>query len=423
MLICRMIFAVTLCAVALCVSVTGATERADIVVARDGTGRFATIQAALDSVNADAAHPRVILIKNGTYNEKLYIRKSYVTLVGEDRNLTRIVFAELREEWNRDHNGSDWGAGVINIDTAATDITIANLTVLNNHGSLYGTHNKHQFTIRGYGTRIILLYCNVISDGGDALSLWNRQNGMYYHSDCTFEGWVDYVCPRGWCYITNSQFFGHNKPSASLWHDGGNDKKQKFVIANSFIDGVAGFPLGRNHRDGQFYFLHCTFSANMADRAFYRPPSSTTEWVWGDRHYFYDCHREGGDYAWFGNNLETAEGSPRAENIDAKWAFDGKWDPESTMSSVLPFATIPSPGRSASGVGGQGTVLAWKAGRNARSHRVYFGKTGEPEFVRDQKETQFTPGQLEAKTTYFWRVNEVTDDSTVTGEDWSFSTR
>jgi pectinesterase len=423
MTVCSKILAGVLCAAALCSAVLHAADRADIVVARDGSGRFTTIQAALDAVDADAAHPRVILIKNGTYNEKLYIRKSHVTLVGEDRNLTRIVYAELREEWNRDHNGSDWGAGVINIDTASTDITLANMTVLNNHGSLYGTHNKHSFTIRGYGTRIILLYCNVISDGGDALSLWNRQNGMYYHSDCYFEGWVDYVCPRGWCYITNSQFFGHNKPSASLWHDGGNDKKQKFVIANSTIDGVAGFPLGRNHRDGQLYFLHCNFSPNMADRPFYRPPSSTTEWVWGDRHYFYDCHREGGDYSWFKDNLESADGAPRPEQINAKWAFDGKWDPEGTMSSVLPFATSPSPARSASGVGSRETVLAWNGGRNALSHRVCFGKTAEPAFVREQKETQFMAGQLEPKTTYYWRVNEVTPDSTITGEIWSFTTR
>src|SRR6185436_9621409 len=97
MLICRMICIAALCAVALGAFRSAAAERADIIVARDGTGRYTTIQAALDSVNADAAHPRVILIRNGTYNEKLYIRNSYVTLVGEDRNLTRIVFAELRE--------------------------------------------------------------------------------------------------------------------------------------------------------------------------------------------------------------------------------------------------------------------------------------------------------------------------------------
>ena len=55
-------------------------------------------------------------------------------------------------------------------------------------------------------TRIILDNCKIISDGGDALSLWNTPDGMYYHNNCYFEGWVDYVCPRGYCFIENSQF-------------------------------------------------------------------------------------------------------------------------------------------------------------------------------------------------------------------------
>jgi pectinesterase len=398
-------------------------ERADVIVARDGSGQFLTIQSALDSVVADAAHPRIILIRSGTYSEKLYIRKSHIALVGEDRNATRIVFAELREEWNKQHNGSDWGAGVINIDTSATDVTLANLTVLNNHGSLYGTHGKHQFTIRGFGTRIILLHCNIISEGGDAVSLWNRQNGMYYHSDCYFEGWVDYVCPRGWCYITNSQFFGHNKPSASIWHDGSYDRSQKFVIANSSFDGVSGFPLGRNHLDAQIYLLNCVFSANMADRAFYRPPSSPREWVWGDRHYYFGCHRDGGDYGWFKDNLETAQGSPVRGDIDATWTFDGRWDPESQLRPLLPFASLPAPARDARDVGRTNVALTWIAGRNAVSHKVYFGTTNPPQFLREQQESRLVPDQLEAGTTYYWQVNEVTGDSTVTGDIWSFRTR
>jgi len=308
-----------------------AGERADVVVAVRGGGDFRSIQEALDSVSQRIERPVVILIRNGLYGEQLFIRQSGVTLIGEDRDSTRIVAAVLREEWNLAHGGSDWGAGVVNIDTGTADITLANLTVLNNHGSLYGTHRKHQFAVRGAGTRIRIVNCSIISDGGDALSLWNREDGMYYHADCTFEGWVDYVCPRGWCYVTRSRFFGHNRPSASLWHDGSADRRQKFVITESFFDGVSGFPLGRNHLDGQIYLLNCRFSANMADRPFYRPPSSPREWQWGARHYFFNCHRDGGDYAWFRDNLHEAEGSPAPEVIDARWTFDGRWNPEADL--------------------------------------------------------------------------------------------
>lgn len=316
-------------------------ERADIVVARDGSGHFTTIQAAVDSVPSPAERLWVILIKRGTYSEKVFIRKGNLVLVGEDRQSTRIVYPELREEWNNSHGGSDWGSGVVNIDTGVTDLTLANLTVYNNHGMLYGTLNKHQFAIRGAGTRIMLLSCTIVSDGGDALSLWNKQNGMYYHADCSFEGWVDFVCPRGWCYITRSKFFGHNTPSASIWHDGSADSTQKFVITDSFFDGVSGFPLGRNHLDGQIFLVKCRFSANMADRPFFRPPSSPAPWRWGDRHYFYGCHRDGGDYGWFADNLDTAAGSPRPEEITAKWTFGGRWDPEASVPGILELMKTP----------------------------------------------------------------------------------
>jgi len=413
---------VLLCAAALPSIRLCAGERAAIVVDPHGKGNFATIQEALDSISPREAGPVLILLRNGVYEEKLFIRRSRVTLVGEDWDSTRIVSAVLREEWNRDHHGSDWGAGVVNIDTGTSDVTMANLTVYNNHGSVYGTNRKHQFAIRGFGTRVVLLHCKVISDGGDALSLWDRTDGMYYHNDCYFEGWVDYVCPRGWCYITNSRFFGHNTPSASIWHDGSYDKSQKFVIENSFFDGVAGFPLGRNHLDAQLYLIHCRFSANMADRPFYRPPSSPREWKWGDRHYFFDCHRDGGDYAWFKDNLREAGGSPDPGQITARWAFDGTWDPEAAMESVLPFAFLANPRPDAEDVRTDRTALSWISGRNADSHRVYFGRTNPPEFRTLQKETSFDPGTLEPNTTYYWRIDEMTGEGIVEGELWRFKT-
>jgi len=400
-----------------------AGERANIIVDLNGRGNYVSIQEAINSIPDTNERDIVILIRNGLYKEKLFIQKSHVTLVGEGWDSTRIVYAELRESWNKDHGGSDWGAGVVNIDTSVTDITLANLMVYNNYGWQEHAFNKHQFAIRGGGTRVMLLHCKVISDGGDALSLWNRENGMYYHADCYFEGWVDFVCPRGWCYITNSEFYGHNKPSASIWHDGSHDKNQKFVITDSHFDGVPGFTLGRNHLDAQFYLIDCRFSKRMADRPFVRPPSSAREWQWGDRHYFYNCHREGGDYAWFKDNLHEADRSPAPDRITVEWTFGGKWDPEAAMPSVLPFAFLPSPGRNAVGVKADGPILSWIPGRNADLHRAYFGTTNPPEFKREQKEAVFALELLKPNTTYFWRIDEVTENGGVQGEVWSFKTR
>jgi pectinesterase len=397
-------------------------ERVSIVVARDGSGDYRTIQAALDAIPADSRKTVVILIKNGTYAEKLFITVSHVALVGEHRDSTRIVYPELRRNWVREHGGDDWGAAVVNIGENASDLILANLTVYNNYGALHGDHD-HQFALRSGGgaTRITLLHCRILADGGDTVSLWNKVSGMYYHADCAFEGWVDYVCPRGWCYITDCSFFGHNL-TASIWHDGSAERVQKFVIRNSTFDGVQDFPLGRNHRDGLFILLDCRFSSRMADRPIY-PARPDSAYRWGQRYYYSGCHRDGGDFPWFSDNLQLLDGAPPADEIDARWAFHGEWDPESTLPAVLPFAAIPSPRLDARGIQVTGTTLRWIPGRDAESHDVFLGTTNPPPLVAHVGSAEYSPRLLERKVRYYWRIDEVTDHGRVTGKLWEFTTR
>lgn len=414
------------------VSIAPAGGRDVLVVDATGKGQFRTIQEAIQAIPPDNAENRVILIRNGIYREKLFITTSHLSLVGENRDSTRVIYAELRSNWTgtRDNrpDGSqvdlDWGAGVINIGNGVSDVILANMTVHNNYGSLHGDRS-HQFAIRGFrATRISILNCNVIADGGDTVSLWNSDSGLYYHANSYFEGWVDYLCPRGWCYITDSRFFGHNTPSASFWHDGSKDKDQKLVIRNSWIDGVPGFPLGRHHRDGQLYFLYCTFSKNMADRPIYFPTTSpnAVPWRWGARHYFYSCTREGGMYDWLADNLHEAERSPSPKDITAAWTFAGRWDPESTLPPVLPFAAIPQPSNNAYAVPTSGILLQWIPGRDGLTQVVYFGETDPPPTKREQSDAHYATGPLKPSTRYYWKVDVVTPKGTIPGEVWQFRT-
>ncbi len=395
-------------------------ERAGIIVAQDGSGDFRAVQPALDSIPKDNGETRIILVRNGVYREKLYITASHIAIVGEDRDATRIEYAELRKNWRETHP-NDYGAAVINIADEVTDLVLANLTVRNDYGLTRDEHD-HQFAIRSGGdaTRISILHAKVRADGGDTLSLWNAASGMYYHADCDFEGWVDYVCPRGWAYITNSRFFGHNL-TASIWHDGSRDPDSKFVIRRSRFDGVEGFPLGRNNRDGQFFVLDSRFSANMADRPIYRPSAPET-YVFPARYYFWNDHRDGGDFPWFADNLESADPPLHPRAVTARWTFGGRWDPESTLPAVLPFAAVPRPADGDEDASVFRTRLRWIPGRNAVSHNVHFGTSTPPPFRASQREAVFDPGPLDIATTYFWRVDSVTPGGVVQGHTWSFTT-
>ncbi len=73
--------------------------------------------------------------------------------------------------------------------------------------------------------------------------------------------------------------------------------------------------------------------------------------------------------------------------------------------------------------------LNWTGGLNAIAHEVYFGTdeaavaegTGDTFRVK-QPAITFDPGTLQAGTTYYWRVDEVSTAGTEKGQVWSFTT-
>src|SRR5207253_11269690 len=71
----------------------------DIVVASDGTGDFKTIQAAVESIPPKNRERVIVLIKDGTYHEKIRVDASFVTLCGQNRKRTRIEFSQLDDDF------------------------------------------------------------------------------------------------------------------------------------------------------------------------------------------------------------------------------------------------------------------------------------------------------------------------------------
>ncbi|UCE46440.1 MAG: discoidin domain-containing protein, partial [Phycisphaerales bacterium] len=68
-------------------------------------------------------------------------------------------------------------------------------------------------------------------------------------------------------------------------------------------------------------------------------------------------------------------------------------------------------------------VLQWRAGREATSHKVYFGNDPEDlALMETATETSYEPDGLAFDQEYFWRVDE-TDDPLLAGNVWSFITK
>ncbi|MBN1804639.1 MAG: hypothetical protein JW837_05270 [Sedimentisphaerales bacterium] len=117
-----------------------------------------------------------------------------------------------------------------------------------------------------------------------------------------------------------------------------------------------------------------------------------------------------------------------------------RWSSPSTPKQLIPQAALSLPVRAsqASPANGainvsQTTMLSWSAGETAVSHNVYFGAdmeavknagTGSAEYKGSKQldSESYDPGKLAWDTTYYWRIDEVAADGTITGNLWSFTT-
>jgi pectinesterase len=341
----------------------------DLVVAADGSGDFTTVEAAVASIPRDNHERKVIFIRDGVYHEKVRIDAADVTLLGQSRARTRIEFAQSIVEARTARDGL--GQAVVNIN--GDDCVLQNLTIQNTHGVI----GIHAFAIYGRGDRTVITDANVWSQGNDTLSLWRQgggqygadaaahasPDGRYYHARLDVCGSVDFICPRGTCYLVDSNIHEVKAQTEAVWHDGSRGRDLKFVLRDCHFDGPPDWRLARHHHDAQFYFIDCLFSATMLDRRPQRvlyPLNGGTPTaadlqnnrehdptnIWGERAYYHGTHRDGGDYAWMKDNLADAPGSPKPEEITAAWTFGGKWDPENPR------------GPSASRVGAVGRQIA-----------------------------------------------------------------
>ncbi|GAB3864430.1 hypothetical protein GCM10028824_01950 [Hymenobacter segetis] len=318
-----------------------------ITVAADGSGSYRTIQEAINSLPETAARPRTVFIKNGTYREKVFIDgKNNLVLKGQSEAGVILTYPQARDEWScgPGTTAGDWGVATLNLRNSP-DLTLENLSVINSYGfdatgeitiacpsaptgKKTVSKTGHQMALRALpgATRLVVRHCTFRALGGDTVSPWDTEAGAYYFKDCTMEGGVDFYCPRGWAYAENCRFICHSK-EAAIWHDGSGNRDSKTVLRNCTFSGDDGFKLGRFHREAQFYLVDCRFAANMADADIYHAASGPGAKLWGRRVYYAGCHRQGGDYAWFQDNLSTAEGAPKSKDLTAAWTFGGRWNP------------------------------------------------------------------------------------------------
>jgi len=165
-----------------------AQKEKNVTVAKDGSGNYLTVQAALDKVPVDNKIPFIIHIKNGVYKERLILdtRKNFVKLIGEDRAKTILTYdnhAGLKLP-----NGdtiNTWSSASFFI--YADNFSAENITFQNNAGFTAG----QAVALFVYGTRESFKNCNLV--GFQDVLFCSGQGSKQYYENCYIEGTTDFI--------------------------------------------------------------------------------------------------------------------------------------------------------------------------------------------------------------------------------------
>lgn len=155
----------------------------DVVVAKDGSGNFTSIQAAISSIRDFRPEGRtVIFIKKGVYKEKIVLptNKTEISLIGEDRDSTIIT-------WDDHANINKMGTfKTFTFLIQGNDIVLENLTIENNAPRL-----GQAVALHVEGDRVAFFNCRFL--GNQDTVYLGREGCRNFFSSCYIEGTTDFI--------------------------------------------------------------------------------------------------------------------------------------------------------------------------------------------------------------------------------------
>lgn len=262
-----------------------------LVVSRDGTGEFRTIDEAIEVCRAFMDYTKVIYVKKGVYKEKLIIPSwlTNITICGEDRDNTIITWDD-HANIKMPVGGLDSEAAVkgkpmgtfrtYTLKVQGSYITLKDITIENNAAKL-----GQAVTLHTEGDHILVQNCRLLGNQDTVYTGVGGTKVAFY--DCYIEGTTDFIFGPSIAWFQNCEI--HSK-------------------ANSYIT-AASTPAGQKYG---YVFYKCRLTADKdVDKVYlgrpWRPFAATI---------FMDCElgkhiRPEGWHNW--NNAKNEETARYAE--------------------------------------------------------------------------------------------------------------
>jgi len=201
----------------------------DFVVAKDGSGNFTTIQAAIDASKAFPDAPVRIFIKNGIYIEKVRVPacNTHLQLIGESAENTILTFGDYFNKIDRGRNSTFY---TYTLMIEADDFRMENMTIENSAGPV-----GQAVALHVEGDRCAFINCRFLGHQ-DTVYLAGQTSRQYF-LNCYIEGTTDFI-------------FG--AATAFFYKCNIHSKSDSYITA-------ASTPKGRKYG---FVFYQCTLTAD-----------------------------------------------------------------------------------------------------------------------------------------------------------------
>ena len=163
-----------------------------VVVAKDGSGDYTSVQAAFDAVPDFYTGHYIIFVKPGIYYEKLILGRNKINVIlrGEDPETTILTYDDYA---GKDGLGT---SGSYSVAIEADDFTAVNITFQNTVQNDGSQANQQAVALRTNGDRQAYYNCRILGYQDTFYAWGGRKTGRIYMKDCYIEGSVDFIFGR-----------------------------------------------------------------------------------------------------------------------------------------------------------------------------------------------------------------------------------
>ncbi|MBN2444992.1 MAG: hypothetical protein JXJ04_26795 [Spirochaetales bacterium] len=237
----------------------------DLVVAKDGSGNYTSVQSAVNAIADNRTSWFIIFIKSGIYHEVIDIpaTKTYLRLVGENASTTILTY-------NNYNSLVGSTSGTVSTFIRPNNFIADNLTFENSFDYLNSSASgKQAVALEPLGDRQIYINCRIT---GYQDTLYNRGTQYrQYFKNCYIAGRTNFIFGDATAVFTHCEIYHRTVTGSTMTAPNTSSSSQYGLV---FIDcqltansgtGTSSVNLGRPwDQTGSCHYLCCTMGAHIA---------------------------------------------------------------------------------------------------------------------------------------------------------------